>query len=235
MTMTTPKLLTLSDRPAPHFGASGHDDRDSLVHHTEGSGAAPRTARVAHAFRDFMDALDLDPTDPHLQGTEWRVARAYEELFRGLSPGTEPELRTFANEERYSAPLAMTGIPFYSLCAHHFLPFFGEAHIVYAPSGRLVGLSKLARAVEHMARRPQVQERLTEQIADLLDARLAPTGLMVVLDARHLCMEMRGVRSHGTTRTFATRGVFTDPDQQRHVLDAAGLNRQPAGTRYAAL
>ena len=119
----------------------------------------------------------------------------------------------------------MTGIPFHSLCAHHFLPFFGEAHIAYVPSNRLVGLSKLARAVEYIARRPQVQERLTEQIADLLDERLAPAGVMVVLDARHLCMEMRGVRSPGTTRTFAARGVFTDVARQKEFLHSAGGGR----------
>jgi GTP cyclohydrolase I len=181
-----------------------------------------------------MEALELDSTDPHLEGTAARVARAYEEMFRGLSSIAEPVLRTFPNEEGYSAALSMTGIPFYSLCAHHFLPFFGEAHLVYAPSNRLVGLSKLPRAVDYLARRPQVQERLTEQIADLLDQRLEPAGVMVVLDARHLCMEMRGVRSLGATRTIATRGEFTDTAKQQEFLIAVGRNR-PAEHRHASL
>lgn len=193
--------------------------------HAVKNGGSPRTARVARAFRDFLDALELDPTDPHLVGTEWRVARACEEMLRGQSPDAEPVLRTFPNEERYSSPLSMTGIPFYSLCAHHFLPFFGEAHIVYAPGNRLVGLSKLARAVDFLARRPQVQERLTEQLADMLDNRLEPAGLMVVLEARHLCMEMRGVRSSGMTRTSAARGIFTALDRQRDFLNSLGLER----------
>lgn len=225
MTMIAPTEPADARRIVTPFGIDGHEDDDRLSSPDRENGVEMRTARVARAFRAFMEALELDPADPHLHGTEWRVARAYEEMFRGLTAGAEPELRTFANEEGYSTPVSMTGIPFHSLCAHHFLPFFGEAHIAYVPSNRLVGLSKLARAVEYIARRPQVQERLTEQIADLLDERLAPAGVMVVLDARHLCMEMRGVRSPGTTRTFAARGVFTDVARQKEFLHSAGGGR----------
>jgi GTP cyclohydrolase I len=166
-----------------------------------------------------MEALELDVSDPHLRGTEWRVAKAYDELLRGLSRDSEPLLRTFPNEEGYSAPVSMTGIPFYSLCAHHLLPFFGEAHIIYMPTDRVVGLSKLARAVGHVARRPQVQERLTEQLVQLLDQRLEPKGVMVVVEARHLCMEMRGARSVGVTTTSAARGIFADADRRKEFLD----------------
>jgi GTP cyclohydrolase I len=180
----------------------------------------PKTVRVAAAFRQFLDALGLDPSDPHVADTPRRVARAYAELLAGLDPGAEPELRTFPNREGYSRMVALTGIPFHSLCAHHFLPFFGTAHVAYVPRDRVVGLSKLARAVESQARRPQVQERLTEQVADLLDRRLRPAGAMVVIEARHLCMEMRGVAKAGAiTHTSAWRGAFSDESLRRDFQD----------------
>lgn len=178
-----------------------------------------RTRLVAARFRGVMEALGLDLADPNLADTPARVARAWRFLFSGLEPGSEPELRTFPNAEGYSQMVAVTGIRFHSLCAHHFLPFFGTAHVAYLPEGRLVGLSKLARAVEHFARRPQVQEQLTEQVAGFLDLRLAPAGVMVVVEARHFCMEMRGVRKAGArTTTSAVRGAFADERRQREFL-----------------
>jgi len=119
-------------------------------------------------------------------------------------------------------PVVMRGIPVYSLCAHHWVPFFGQAVVGYVPGERIVGLSKLARVVEHFARRAQVQERLTDQIAACLDEALAPAGVMVAIEARHLCLEMRGVRLPGTiTRTTAVRGAFaTDPRLRDEVLRA---------------
>ena len=179
-----------------------------------------QTALVAERFRTVMEALGLDLDDPNLKGTPLRVARAYCELFSGLDPAHEPELRTFPNAERYAQAVTVTHIPFYSLCAHHFLPFFGAAHVAYVPKDRVVGLSKLARVVEYFARRPQTQEALTEQVADLLDRRLQPAGAMVVVDARHFCMEMRGVGKAGmSTATSAVRGVFADGRRQRQFLD----------------
>ena len=164
--------------------------------------------RLARKIRAVMDELELDSRDPHLAGTELRVARAYRELFAGLS-GEEPELRTFPNPERGDELVSVTDIPFHSVCAHHLLPFFGSAHVGYQPSERIVGLSKLARVVDFFARRPQVQERLTAQIADLLDRRLRPAGLIVVVRARHCCMEMRGVNRAGlVTTTSAVRGAL---------------------------
>ena len=171
----------------------------------------PQVLSVALKFREVLDALGLDRSDPNLRGTEFRVARAYRELFAGLHAGNEPDLRTFPNTEGYREMVAVTAMPFYSVCAHHFLPFFGTAHVAYLPGARIVGLSKLARVVEFYARRPQVQERLTEQIIDLIEQRLAPAGAMVVLQARHMCMEMRGVGKPGlTTTTSAIRGAFED-------------------------
>jgi GTP cyclohydrolase I len=182
-------------------------------------GLDPRTRKVARAFRGVMEALGLDLADPNLAGTPARVARAYGELFSGLAEGAEPGLRTFPNEERYSQVVAVTGIPFHSVCAHHFLPFFGTAHVAYLPGGRIVGLSKLARVVEFYARRPQVQERLTEQVIGLLEDRLRPQGAMVVVQARHFCMEMRGVAKSGAmTTTSAIRGAFEDERTRQEFL-----------------
>jgi GTP cyclohydrolase I len=172
--------------------------------------------RVARKVRALMEELDLDLADPHLAGTELRVARAYRELFAGLTDGAEPSLRTFPNTEHYREPVSVVGIPFYSLCAHHLLPFFGSAHVTYQPGEEIVGLSKLARVVEFYARRPQVQERMTEQIAEFLDQRLCPGGVMVVLQARHFCIEMRGMNRAGlVTTTSAVRGVFTEAPRRR--------------------
>jgi len=179
----------------------------------------PSLDRVAAGFRAFMDALGLDRTDANLHGTEWRVARAFHHLFSGLQPGAEPVLRTFPNPEGYSEAVAVTDIPFHSICAHHFLPFFGTAHVAYVPRERLVGLSKLARVVDFYARRPQLQERMTEQVAELLQARLDPAGVLVVVQARHFCMEMRGVQKPGaSTTTRAVRGTFVEERSRERLL-----------------
>jgi GTP cyclohydrolase I len=170
--------------------------------------------RVTAAFRSFLEALGLDLCDPNLVGTDHRVARAYEEMLGGLRR-TEPELSTFPNTNGYTGMVSVTDIPFYSICAHHFLPFFGTAHVGYVPRERLAGLSKIARVVDFHARRPQLQEDLTEEIAAMIDERLAPAGLIVFLEARHLCMEMRGVSRPGvTTRTTAVRGTLQDESLQ---------------------
>lgn len=187
----------------------------------------PRTRKVARAFRGVMEALGLDLDDPNLSETPARVARAYGELFAGLAPGAEPDLRTFPNEEGYSQVVAVGGIPFHSVCAHHFLPFFGTAHVAYLPGERIVGLSKLARVVEFYARRPQVQERLTEQVITLLEERLRPKGAMVVLQARHFCMEMRGIAKSGAiTTTSAIRGAFEEDRTRQELLALLGVSRR---------
>lgn len=182
-------------------------------------------AEVATAFRGFLESLGLDLEDANLAGTDRRVARAYRELFGGLRRG-EPELSTFPNTKRYTGMVSVTEIPFYSICAHHFLPFFGAAHVGYVPGKHLVGLSKFARVVDFYARRPQIQEDLTEQIVDLLDRRLAPAGLIVSVEARHLCIEMRGVSRPGvTTKTMAVRGTFEDERLQRQFFERLGESR----------
>ena len=181
-----------------------------LHHVEEPRGALHAGDRLAAAkFREFMETLGLDMKDPNLTGTPWRVARSFRELFAGTYAESEPVLRTFPNTEGYTEPVAVSGIAFHSLCAHHFLPFYGTAHVSYVPKERLLGLSKLARVVDFYARRPQLQERMTQQIADLIEKRVRPAGLKVIIQARHLCMEMRGVEKAGaTTRTSAVRGVM---------------------------
>ena len=179
-----------------------------------------RTLIVAARFRDVMQALGLDLEDPTSRARRcaWRGPTG--ELFAGLDPAREPVLRTFPNTEGYSQIVAVTDIRFHSLCAHHFLPFFGTAHLAYLPKDRVVGLSKLARIVEHYARRPQIQERLTEQVIELLEHRLRPAGAIVIVQARHMCMEMRGVHQPGaTTRTSAWRGAFADARTRQEFLD----------------
>lgn len=179
----------------------------------------PRTRLVAARFRGVMEALGLDLEDPNLVETPQRLARSWRFLLSGLEPGAEPELRTFPNTESYGRMVVLAGIRFHSLCAHHFLPFFGKAHVGYVPKERVVGLSKLARVVELFARRPQVQENLTEQVAAFLDARLQPAGVMVLVEARHLCMEARGVKKSGPrTVTSAVRGAFEDVRTRREFL-----------------
>jgi GTP cyclohydrolase I len=190
-----------------------------MVHPSAGAGAEEfPVERVAAAFRGFLESLGLDLDDPNLVGTEHRVARAYQEMLGGLR-SAEPRLSTFPNTKRYAGMVSVTDISFYSICAHHFLPFFGVAHLAYVPRERLVGLSKLTRVVDFYACRPQLQEDLTEQIAALLDERLAPAGLVVSIEARHLCMEMRGVSTPGvTTRTTAVRGTLEDERLQRQFF-----------------
>jgi GTP cyclohydrolase I len=155
------------------------------------------------AVRALLMALGQDPDLEHLRQTPRRVADAYAEL---LSP--QPfKLTTFANDEGYDQLVLARDIPFQSLCEHHLLPFHGIAHVGYLPGERIVGLSKLARVLERFARRLQVQERLTQQVADCLDSELRPVGVGVVIEAEHQCMSLRGVRAHGSrTLTSALHG-----------------------------
>jgi len=166
---------------------------------------------VAEHMAAIMTELNLDLTDPNYQQTPERVAKMYLEMFHGLREGAEPKVTTFPNDEGYHHMVIEREIPFYSMCAHHFVPFYGHAHIAYIPESEVVGLSKLPRILEFYAKRPQMQERLTEQVAEFLWSRLKPLGVMVVIEARHLCVEMRGVKKAGAlTTTSALRGCFAD-------------------------
>jgi len=182
---------------------------------------------VADHMAAIMGELKLDLDDPNYEGTPERVAKMYLEMFHGLREGAEPKITTFPNEEGYHHMVIEREIPFYSMCAHHFVPFYGHAHIAYIPEAEVVGLSKLPRILEFYAKRPQLQERLTEQVAEFLWTKLHPQGVMVVIEARHLCVEMRGVKKPGAlTTTSALRGCFADRMVREEFL--ALLRRQTA-------
>ena len=166
--------------------------------------------RIEKAVREILIAIGEDPDREGLLDTPARVARMYAEIFSGLHEDTSDHLKvTF--EADHDEMVMVRDIPMYSACEHHMLPWVGQDHLAYIPNddGRVIGLSKFARLVDGFARRPQVQERLTSQIADALQAKLEPKGVMVVIEAEHLCMSMRGVRKPGTTTvTSAVRGLF---------------------------
>ena len=166
--------------------------------------------KIEEGVRLILEGVGEDPDREGLRETPARVARMYEEVFAGLSenPARHFEV-TF--DEHHEEMVLVKDIPFYSMCEHHLVPFFGKAHVAYIPAtdGRICGLSKLARLVDAFAKRPQVQERLTSQVADTLIEQLNPQGVIVVLEAEHMCMSMRGVKKPGSqTVTSAVRGVF---------------------------
>ena len=177
--------------------------------------------RARAAVRDLLIAVGEDPDREGLVDTPERVARAYEEIFAGLHQDPSEVLTKTFNEDHRELVL-VRDIPVYSTCEHHLVPFYGKAHIGYIPgkSGKVTGLSKLARLVDLYAKRPQVQERLTKQVADAMVKRLQPQAVIVVIECDHLCMAMRGIRKPGaTTTTSAVRGGFqTNPASRAEVL-----------------
>lgn len=190
------------------------EPEDQLLTRLPGGGSRARGGvdreRAAAAVRELLLAVGEDPDRPGLRDTPDRVARAYEEVFAGLwqDPG---EILATTFDEDHDELVLEKDIPMYSTCEHHLVPFHGIAHIGYIPGadGKVTGLSKLARLVEVYARRPQVQERMTSQIADALNDILKPRGVIVIIEAEHLCMSMRGVRKPGSrTVTSAVRGIF---------------------------
>ncbi len=169
--------------------------------------------KIEQGIRLLLEGIGEDPEREGLIETPERVARMYEEIYAGI--GQEPDgllSKTFACDSREM--VLEKDITFYSMCEHHLMPFYGKAHVAYLPNGRVVGLSKLARTVELYAKRPQIQERMTGQIADALMRELTPRGAMVVLEAEHLCMSMRGVRKPGSkTITYAVCGEFAEDER----------------------
>lgn len=163
--------------------------------------------RIERAVREILLAIGEDPDRAGLVETPKRVANMYEEIFAGLHDDPRRHLKLF-DEGNNDEMVVVRNIPMYSMCEHHLLPFIGKAHIAYIPSdGRVIGLSKLARIVDSFSKKPQLQERLTSQIADFLDKELSPQGVAVVIEAEHLCMTMRGARAAGAkTQTSALRG-----------------------------
>lgn len=190
-------------------------------------------AAVRDAVAALLRALGLDEREePELRDTPGRVADLYAEVFAGLDPAAQPELATFDHVGGSDAEqlVAVRDLPFHSLCVHHFVPFFGRAHIAYLPGEKIIGISGAARLLDHYARRPQLQERITTQIADHLERLLAPRGVAVTLEARHLCMEMRGIRKPGRVETRVVRGALAEPrwaaalNLPRDTVPADGLD-----------
>ena len=176
--------------------------------------------RIQNAVREILIAVGEDPDREGLLETPKRVANMYEEIFAGLTEDPKQHIKLF-NEQSNDEMVIVKDIPFYSMCEHHLLPFFGKAHIGYIPSdNKIIGLSKLARIVDNFAKKPQVQERLTSDIADFLNDNLQPEGVAVIMEAEHMCMTMRGARAAGSkTQTSALRGIMrTDAKTRAEVL-----------------
>ena len=181
-----------------------------MVSKEENSDFVVDKARIERAVREILLAVGEDPDREGLQETPARVARMYAELFAGLHEDPRKHLRKVFTE-KYDEMVLVREIRFQSMCEHHLLPFHGKAHIAYVPNGKVLGLSKLARLVESVSRRPQVQERMTEQIATYMVEQLGPKGVAVVLEAEHSCMTIRGVRKPGSRCvTSAMKGLFRE-------------------------
>lgn len=181
--------------------------------------------KVEKAIYTILQEIGENPEREGLKETPKRVARMYEEIYSGMTKSNEELIlelnKTFAESdkddaEKFGDMVIVKDIPFYSTCEHHLVPFFGKAHIAYIPNEKVIGLSKIARLVEAIARRPQVQERITKDVADCIEKMLDPVGVIVVMQAEHLCMSMRGVKKPGTkTVTSAARGAFKEDQATR--------------------
>lgn len=175
--------------------------------------------KIEKGVRLILEGIGEDPERPGIKETPARVAKMYEEIFSGLQTPTE-EILQHIEGETHDELVLLKDIPFYSVCEHHLLPFIGRAHVAYVPgAGKIAGIGELVKAVEILAKRPQVQERLTAQLADLLMGKLKPKGAMVIIDAEHLCLAMRGLKKPGVrTVTSAVRGIFRSKESTRQEL-----------------
>lgn len=175
--------------------------------------------KIERGVRLILEGIGEDTDRPGIRETPSRVARMYQEIFSGLETPTEEILKHIEGESHEELVL-LKDIPFYSICEHHLLPFFGRGHIAYIPDkGRIVGIGELAKALEIFAKRPQVQERLTAQLADVIMEKLRPKGAMVIIDAEHLCLSMRGMKKPGSRIvTSAVRGIFRRKQSTREEL-----------------
>jgi len=177
--------------------------------------------RIQESVKDILHTLGMDLTDDSLHGTPKRVAKAFvNELFMGLNPKNEPSASTFENNYKYGEMLVEKNIVVYSTCEHHLLPIVGRAHVAYISGGRVIGLSKMNRIVEYYAKRPQVQERLTMQVVQALQKALGTEDVACVIDAKHLCVNSRGIKDiESSTVTAEFGGKFKDKDTKREFLD----------------
>jgi GTP cyclohydrolase I len=186
---------------------------------------AEKIDQIESKFRDIMGILGLDLTDDSLSGTPHRVAKMYvNEIFSGLNPANKPDVKLFENKYQYNEMLVEKSITFYSNCEHHFVPIIGKAHVAYISNGQVIGLSKLNRIVQYFAKRPQVQERLTIQIANELKKILGTEDVAVLIDAVHLCVSSRGVQDvNSSTVTSYYGGAFADDATKSEFLKYIGL------------
>ena len=175
---------------------------------------------IEHHFGQIMDILGLDRSDDSLKGTPYRVAKMYvKEIFSGLNPENKPDIKLFDNKYKYNEMLVEKDITFYSNCEHHFVPIIGKAHVAYISSGKVIGLSKLNRIVQYFAKRPQVQERLTIQIAEEIKKAVQTEDVAVVIEATHLCVSSRGVQDNSSsTVTSSYSGKFMDESKKSEFL-----------------
>ncbi|RQD78379.1 MAG: GTP cyclohydrolase I FolE [Candidatus Syntrophonatronum acetioxidans] len=166
--------------------------------------------KIEEAIKMILEAIGEDPTREGLVETPKRVGKMYAEMFEGLHEDPRGHLKKCFTEDEHDEMILVRDISIYSMCEHHLLPFYGKAHVAYIPAhGRITGLSKIARVVENIARRPQLQERLTSEVADVIMETLDPKGVVVVVEAEHLCMTIRGIKKPGSqTITSAVRGIF---------------------------
>jgi GTP cyclohydrolase I len=204
--------MTHSHKPSRERGSL---DAESEIDECETRAERVDTGRIERAVREILAAVGENPDREGLRDTPARVARMYAELFSGLNDDPRRHLqRVFT--EKYDELVLVRDISFNSMCEHHLLPFLGRAHVGYIPRGKVLGLSKLARVVESVSKRPQVQERMTEEIANLLETELEPKGVAVVVEATHTCMTVRGIRKPGSLCvTSAMKGLFRTNDSSR--------------------
>jgi GTP cyclohydrolase IA len=182
--------------------------------------------KITYHFREIMETLGLDLRDDSLKGTPHRVAKMYvQEIFSGLNPANKPKVALFENSYKYNQMLVEKNITLYSNCEHHFVPIIGKAHVAYISSGRIIGLSKLNRIVQYFAQRPQVQERLTLQIANELKSMLGTEDVAVLIDASHLCVSSRGIKDvNSSTVTAEYSGKFLEEHTKNEFLKYIGLD-----------
>ena len=182
---------------------------------------------IQNHFKEIMNILGLDLSDDSLSGTPYRVAKMYvKEIFSGLNPENKPDTKLFENKYQYNRMLIEKNITLYSYCEHHFLPIIGKVHVAYFSGGKVIGLSKINRLVQYYASRPQVQERLTNQIADGLRAALQSDDIAVIIDAEHLCVHSRGIKdTNSSTMTTSFSGKFQDEKNQMKFISLINIGK----------
>jgi len=217
--LNTPEVDELIEALGETHAVTSHDTplREDAFDLTDDE----KIARISEKFKDIMEILGLDLSDDSLKGTPKRVAKMYvQEIFSGLNPENKPKYTLFENKYRYDQMLVEKEITFYSNCEHHFVPIIGKAHVGYFSSGKVVGLSKINRIVQYYAKRPQVQERMTVQIAKELQVALKTKHVGVVIDATHLCVASRGVGdTNSTTGTAYFSGKFREDKYKQEFLN----------------